>query len=108
MMQLSIAVVVEIRFLWPFMQPSPKNCPGSRIAMTASLPCSDRTVSFALPFEGKIPCQRRVTLSKDFLILAEFEDRFPRAHLAKKAVLDRTDSRLASSPEPHFNEYQWQ
>jgi hypothetical protein len=33
-------------------QRSPKNWSGSRIAITASLPCSDTTVSFTLPFGG--------------------------------------------------------
>ena len=48
--QSSIAMVVEMRVLWPFMQPSPKNCPGSRIPTTASLPWVDSTVSLTRPF----------------------------------------------------------
>jgi transposase, IS5 family len=35
---------------WPLRHPSPKNWPGSKIPTTASLPCSDRTVSLTLPF----------------------------------------------------------
>jgi hypothetical protein len=46
----SIAVVVAMRNGWPLRQPSPKNWPGSKIPTTASLPCSDRTVSLTLPF----------------------------------------------------------
>ena len=51
----SIAVVVAIRSGWPLRHPSPKNWPGSKIPTTASLPCSDRTVSLTLPFERKKP-----------------------------------------------------
>ena len=40
------------------MQPSPKNWPGSKIATTASLPCSDRTVSLPCLFECKTQCRR--------------------------------------------------
>src|SRR5665811_1040388 len=49
MTQFSIAVVVAMRLECPFMQPSPKNWPGSKIATTASLPCSEMTVSLTLP-----------------------------------------------------------
>src|ERR1043166_2829280 len=48
--QSSIDVVVAMRSGWPFRHPSPKKLPGPRIAMTASLPCSEMTVSLTLPF----------------------------------------------------------
>src|SRR5258706_8073188 len=49
----SVAVVVAMRNGWPLRQPSPKNWPGSKIPTTASLPCSDRTVSLTLPFQDR-------------------------------------------------------
>ena len=44
------AMTVAIRCVCPARQPSPKKSSAPRIAMTASLPCSETTVSFALPF----------------------------------------------------------
>ena len=46
----SIAVVVAMRIGWPIRHPSPKNCVGSNTPTTASLPCSDVTVSLTRPF----------------------------------------------------------
>src|SRR4051794_29038448 len=43
------AVAVAMRSGWPARQPSPKNSPGVRRAMTACLPCRDRTVSLTFP-----------------------------------------------------------
>src|SRR6266480_4373847 len=45
----STALVVAMRSGWPFRHPSPKKWPGPRIATTASLPCSETTVSLTSP-----------------------------------------------------------
>ena len=45
-----IAVTVAMRCACPARHPSPKKSSVPRIAMTASLPCSETTVSFTLPF----------------------------------------------------------
>src|ERR1700693_5544074 len=59
----SIAVVVATRRSWPFRHPSPKKWPGPRMATTASLPCSETTVSLTLPCWTS---GRRSALAPDF------------------------------------------
>jgi hypothetical protein len=44
------------------------------MAMTASLPCSETTVSFTLPFWTYKDCIRRVALRKDDLVPAVLTD----------------------------------
>src|SRR3984957_12255722 len=80
----SIAVVVAMRNEWPFMQPSPKNWPGSRIPTTASLPCSDITTTLTRPFLNIENRVRNVSLGEDDLVLAIFQYRFSLAHLGEK------------------------
>ena len=82
----SIAVVVAIRSKWPFMQPSPKNWPGSKMPTTASLPCSDMTTTLTSTFLNIEDRARHVALRKDNLILAKFKDRLPLANLGEKLL----------------------
>src|SRR5258707_1760021 len=67
------------------MQPSPKNWPGSRIATTASLPCSERTVSLTLPFRNVEHRVGDVALLEHVLVLAKFENRFPGSDFGEKS-----------------------
>ena len=48
-LQLLTAATVDVRSKRPSMQASPKNAPGSRIAMTASLPKSELTTISTAP-----------------------------------------------------------
>ena len=82
----SIAVVVAIRSEWPFMQPSPKNWPGSRIpdnGFLALLGYDNNLDPAFLNIEDRI-CH--VALRKDDLILAKFKDGLPFAHLGEKLL----------------------
>ena len=45
-----IAVAVAMRYGCPVRHPSPENSSVPSIATTASLPCSETTVTFTLPF----------------------------------------------------------
>src|ERR1041384_4198502 len=67
MMTLSVIVVtVAMRCACPARHPSPKNSFAPRIATTASLPCSETTVIFTLPFWMKNttsagdPCEKTI------------------------------------------------
>ena len=46
----TIAVAVAIRCVWPARQPSPKKCPASSTATTASFPACDKTDRRTAPF----------------------------------------------------------
>ena len=61
----AMAVAVAIRYGCPTRQPSPKKCPRSSTAMTASFPACDNTESRTVPSSMYMTLRRRVTLSKD-------------------------------------------
>src|ERR1019366_5511994 len=78
----SIAVVVPMRSECPIMQPSPKNWPGSRIPMTASLLGQNSELDLAcLKVKHGV---RNVTLYEHCLILLEFQYRFSRSDFCEK------------------------
>ena len=62
--QSSMAWLVAVRSSAPSRHPSPKNCPAVKIPTTASLPCSDNTVIFTLPFWMKKTLRRRYRLGR--------------------------------------------
>ena len=68
----SIVVVVAMRALWPFIQPSPKNWPASNSPTTASLPCSDKDHDFDSALLKIVNSIRYFSLGEDDLALPIF------------------------------------
>jgi hypothetical protein len=86
MTQSSIAVVVEMRNVWPFMQPSPKNCPGSKNAGDRFLMLIRQDRDFDLAFLNVINPFSGVALYEYVLTVFKSKDAFAFAYFGKKCL----------------------
>ena len=89
-----VAVAVDMRSGWPARHPSPKKSPGPRSAMTACLPCCERTVSLTFPSLDEEHGVRAITLREDRLALAVLPGRLVEHPPTPAMPWDR----LATSP----------
>src|SRR5713226_5173839 len=94
MEQFEIAVAVDMRSGWTLRHPSPRKSPLSKMAMTASFPALETTVSLILPFRIYKDGVRRVALRENYLVFGVVRNRPAFANLSQKEL--GIESRLDS------------